>query len=100
VPAVNSRSSDSGGRRAPFRPRPIGPCYTCSEMGHLAASCPRSHQPYPLSQPVVSAGAEGVCNVSNMLLYGDNKNEGLLGEQVSNLRLPEVSPVDCKQSVG
>ena len=49
--------SNEGGVRIPPGPRtrPIGPCYTCSQMGHLARACPRNQQPYPFGQSVVSA---------------------------------------------
>ena len=53
-----ARSDEGGVRRTPPGPktRPIGPCYSCSQWGHLTRACPRNHQPYPFGQPVVSAG--------------------------------------------
>ncbi|XP_065915901.1 uncharacterized protein [Dysidea avara] len=51
--------SNEGAARMPPGPRtvtrPIGPCYSCSQMGHLARSCPRNQQPYPFGQSCVGA---------------------------------------------
>ena len=49
--------SNEGGVRIPPQPRtrPIGLCYTCLQMGHLARACPRNQQRYPFGQLVVSA---------------------------------------------
>ena len=43
------------GTRAPAvaRPRMVGPCYRCGELGHLVASCPKPRQQYPFEQSVV-----------------------------------------------
>ena len=69
-----------GGRRAPAGPRTraIGPCYSCSQWGHLARSCPnRSQQSYPFNEPVVSAPDEMCTNKGNSSLVsnveGSNK---------------------------
>ena len=43
--------------------RQIGPCYTCSQWGHLARACPRNQQPYPFGQSVLSVS--GMSCVSN-----------------------------------
>ena len=31
----------------PSSARPVGPCWTCGEVGHLKTSCPRLSKPYP-----------------------------------------------------
>ena len=37
----------------PYRPRPLGPCWNCLEMGHIKATCPKLTRPYPLNiEPV------------------------------------------------
>ena len=43
------------GTRPPavVRPRMVGPCYRCGELGHLVASCPKPRQQYPFEQSVV-----------------------------------------------
>ena len=46
----------------PFRPRPPGPCWYCSEMGHLKAKLPR---PYPLNIECVNEGTSIKDEVGN-----------------------------------
>ena len=37
----------------PYRPRLLGPCWNCLEMGHIKATCPKLTRSYPLNiEPV------------------------------------------------
>ena len=37
----------------PYRPRLLGPCWNCLEMGHIKATCPKLTRPYHLNiEPV------------------------------------------------
>ena len=36
------------------RPRQVGPCFNCLEIGHLKAQCPKRNRTYPLNQLVNS----------------------------------------------
>ena len=56
VPA--GRGGGAGSRPPPFRPRLIGPCFRCSEFGHLVASCPKPRPVYPSDQPLVSEAVD------------------------------------------
>ena len=41
-----NRPVDVQPRPPPLKTRPLGPCYTCGEYGHLARSCNKSQRPY------------------------------------------------------
>ena len=43
------RGGNMGSRPAPSRPRLIGPCWRCGEIGHLAASCTKQRPGYPFN---------------------------------------------------
>ena len=47
------------------RPRQVGPCFYCLEMGHLKAQCPKKSQSYPLTK-LTSNSVDVVCNNSEL----------------------------------
>ena len=49
-------SSQAPPQAQPFRPRLPGPCWHCSEMGHLKVTCPKLQRPYPLNIECVDEG--------------------------------------------
>ena len=54
------------------RPRQVGPCFHCLEMGHLKAHCPKRSRTYPLNQldsSCVGSSVNIVCNDS--VVYGN-----------------------------
>ena len=51
------------------RPRVPGPCFNCTEMGHIRANCPKLSKPYPLTYPLLVVI---VCHVVSMM-YGSMK---------------------------
>ena len=51
--------------------RQIGPCYTCSQWGHLARACPRNQQPYPFDHLIGGVkGMSCVCNSEPNIVNG------------------------------
>ena len=54
------RGGNMGSRPAPSRPRLIGPCWQCGEIGHPAASCTKQRPGHPFNQPQVSEAADSV----------------------------------------
>ena len=54
------------------RPRQVGPCFNCLEMGHLKAHCPKRNRTYPLNQldkAHTKNSVNVVCDYS--VLWGD-----------------------------
>ena len=43
-----------------YKPRVLGPCFSCGAFGHLAKTCPKKAM-YPFSQPVVSSAEVSCC---------------------------------------
>ena len=68
------RGGSMGSRPAPSRPRLIGPCWRCGELGHLAISCTKQRPVYPFDQPQVSEAAD---SVACLIDVSDNKKGGL-----------------------
>ena len=54
------RGGNMGNKPAPSRPRLIGPCWRCGEIGYLAASFTKQRPVYPFNQPQVSEATDGV----------------------------------------
>ena len=42
------------------RPRVPGPCFNCTEMGHIRANCPKLSKPYPFD--ISSVGSDIMCD--------------------------------------
>ena len=68
------RGGNMGSKPAPSRPRLIGPCWRCGEIGHLAASCTKQRPVNPFNQPQVSEATDGVVCLIDA---SDNERGGL-----------------------
>ena len=64
APASSARRLSQGTRPLVSRPRMIGPCYRCGEMGHLVVNCPKPRQQYPFEQSLVKGTDLGMSFVS------------------------------------
>ena len=83
-----------GSRPAPSRPRLIGPCWRCGELGRLAVSCTKQRPMYPFDQPQVSEAAD---SVACMIDVSDNEREGLdpFGHKSASVNVKPLSEL-CK----
>ena len=69
VPGPVNSGQPAPPQAQPYRPRLLGPCWNCLEIGHIKATCPKLTQPYPLNiEPVnecKTVGGEVRSNVTD-----------------------------------
>ena len=67
-----------------FRPRVLGPCFSCGGFGHLAKTCPRKSV-YPFNQPVVSSAEVSCCVAESVESQGVNSMVGACVDSTKSL---------------
>jgi len=73
-----SRTADMQPRPPPPKTRPLGPCYTCGEYGHLARNCAKAQQPYPFD----SCKSIDVCGDKGQQVSGQPATNNKAGPNV------------------
>ena len=67
--AGTSQRFSQGFRPATARPRMVGPCYRCGELGHLVASCLKPRQQHPFKQSLVKGTDIGTRSTTKECVY-------------------------------
>ena len=100
--AGTSQRFNQGFRPTTARPRMVGPCYRCGELGHLVASCPKPRQQYPFKQSLVKGTDIGTrCTTKECvdIVKGINVElpvwAGLSPEGVDRVMLREQGSIKC-----
>ena len=101
-----SQRFNHGFRPATARPRMVGPCYRCGELGHLVANCPKPRQQYSFEQSLVKeTDMDMHCTTKECVDIVKEINvesaawAGLSPEGVDRVMLREQGTISCSQEL-
>ena len=103
---VKRKRAELAAAAATARPRMVGPCYRCGELGHLVANCPKPRQQYPFEQSLVKEtdmGMHGTTKECVDIVKEINVESaawaGLSPEGVDRVMLREQGTISCSQEL-